>query len=500
MQGCAHRQSCPHLAYESCAELLAERRRLRHQLAYKDHLIRLATEEISRLRAENRKISEEREYLQAKLNRIHRETFAVCGDSTDDQKVSAQGVGLSKRPRGAPKGHRGATRKKPDHVDRLVEVYTTSCPLCGQGNLSPASEISEHTQEDTLIPLVVVTRFRHHHAYCPRCKKVVCASADEELACAYIGPVARAIGGFLRYGVKLSYGTVRKIMKGLLGMDVSESALLGFDKRLCQKGLPLYEALKEKLRFSEVVHIDETGWRKGAQGMWLWCLTNPGLALYHIDSSRGSKVVTGILGEEYGGTIVSDFFSAYHPLKAKGKAKCAAHLTRTAKELKEDLPNDPQVQRFCAQLLNTMSAALEAHKEFLAGKMDRAVLRCKKQEASQGLIDLSRAAQENRQAENLRKRISRHHDEILAFLENPQVEPTNNRVERQLRPNVIMRKLTFGNRSEGGTRNHSVIMSLVETAKLNRQEPREFLLHLIKKGPGKEAVEMMLGNAQSRAP
>ncbi|MGQ9696362.1 MAG: IS66 family transposase [Thermodesulfobacteriota bacterium] len=36
------------------------------------------------------------------------------------------------------------------------------------------------------------------------------------------------------------------------------------------------------------------------------------------------------------------------------------------------------------------------------------------------------------------------------FLDNPKVEPTNNRAERQLRVNVIMRKITFGKRSSHG--------------------------------------------------
>ena len=41
----------------------------------------------------------------------------------------------------------------------------------------------------------------------------------------------------------------------------------------------------------------------------------------------------------------------------------------------------------------------------------------------------------------------------------------NNLVERLLRTSVIMRKITFGNRSREGELNHEVIMSLVQTLK-----------------------------------
>ena len=207
-----------------------------------------------------------------------------------------------------------------------MDVYTEKCPRCGSTELTPAGEISEHMQEDIIIPVVLAVLFRHHHAYCPICKRVVCEFGQDELKGAYVGPVARATAGYLRYGVKLSYGTVRRIIKGLFGLDVTERALVDFDNSLCERGLPLYEVLKEKLRYSDVAYTDETGWRKGPERLWLWVMTNPEMALYHIDQSRGSKVPRAFLGEEYPGIIVSDFFSAYGPLVARGKPSALGTL------------------------------------------------------------------------------------------------------------------------------------------------------------------------------
>jgi len=68
--------------------------------------------------------------------------------------------------------------------------------------------------------------------------------------------------------------------------------------------------------------------------------------------------------------------------------------------------------------------------------------------------------------------------ELLPFLEHPEVEPTNNRAERGLRASVIMRKITFGNRTEAGARNHSIIMSIVQTGILNGKEPFDIFLSL----------------------
>jgi hypothetical protein len=71
----------------------------------------------------------------------------------------------------------------------------------------------------------------------------------------------------------------------------------------------------------------------------------------------------------------------------------------------------------------------------------------------------------------LRRRIIKHNQELLIFLDNPAMDPTNNRAERQLRPMVIMRKVTFGNRSAVGDLNRAVTMSVIQTGVLNGIEP-----------------------------
>jgi hypothetical protein len=78
----------------------------------------------------------------------------------------------------------------------------------------------------------------------------------------------------------------------------------------------------------------------------------------------------------------------------------------------------------------------------------------------------------------LRKRIIKHNQELFVFLDNPAVEPTNNRAERQLRPRVIMRKVTFGNRSVLGAFNQAVMMSVIQTGTLNGIEPLDICLAL----------------------
>ena len=97
---------------------------------------------------------------------------------------------------------------------------------------------------------------------------------------------------------------------------------------------------------------------------------------------------------------------------------------------------------------------------------------------AQKITDILLYPSENKDIQRIKKRIIKHNNELLTFLEHPEVEPTNNRAERGLRPSVIMRKIMFGNRSEAGARNHSIIMSIVQTGVLNNKQILNLFLSL----------------------
>jgi len=101
-----------------------------------------------------------------------------------------------------------------------------------------------------------------------------------------------------------------------------------------------------------------------------------------------------------------------------------------------------------------------------------------KELTAQKLIEVILSPSENEDIQRFKKRLIKHENELLTFLDHPEIEPTNNRAERALRASVIMRKITFGNRSTTGTRNHQVIMSILQTALLHEVEPLPIFLSL----------------------
>jgi transposase len=74
-----------------------------------------------------------------------------------------------------------------------------------------------------------------------------------------------------------------------------------------------------------------------------------------------------------------------------------------------------------------------------------------------------------------------HHDRgnLLRFLDDPRLEPTNNRAERALRPAVIARKVSQCSKNARGAQAFAAFTSVVRTlAKTGAESIVEGLLHV----------------------
>lgn len=231
-----------------------------------------------------------------------------------------------------------------------------------------------------------------------------------------------------------------------------------------------------------------TGRRVKGENWWLWVFTNKAATLYQIDKSRGSKVVRDVLGKKYQGTLSSDFYSAYNKLEALAKQRCLGHLLNELKKIQEKnkFGLDSNEGIFCQRLKELLKQTIELWNDYHKGVKTLEDLKREKELAISKIVELLLLPSEHKDIhpclpwhrQGIRKRIIKYNQELFTFLDNPLIEPTNNRAERQLRPNVIMRKITFGNRSELGAENHTIIMSIVQTAISNGNEPLEIFKSL----------------------
>ena len=71
--------------------------------------------------------------------------------------------------------------------------------------------------------------------------------------------------------------------------------------------------------------------------------------------------------------------------------------------------------------------------------------------------------------EHVRRRLAKQRDLLFTFLDHPEVPATNNLAERQLRPAVIARKLSCGNKTAAGAHTWEILASLAATCAQRRE-------------------------------
>ena len=484
---CLYRHTCPYLDGLSTAWVMGEYQRAGDE--YQQHL-RIVDNFRKDLDIKNGRIrilERENAELKAKLQAVHQRQFK-SNKKSDEENISCAAAPMKSKKRGAPMGHPGWTRPRPDRVDRTVNVPAPAiCPHCKSDNLAPMEESAQpHFQEDIVIqPRTVITRYLHGQAFCARCNRPVVRTGEGEILNAAIGPVAKSAGIYLRYRMGLSYRKTTELFRELFGLNFVPASALGFDRKAAARGAAIYEDLRQKIRASAVVHADETSWRSDGVGHYVWFAGNENIAYFHIDRHRSASAAKSIFGDNFEGTLVRDRYAAYNGI-GKEWQSCIAHILTKAKEISREhalLPNtekDAAIGPFCERVMVFCSQLCDLGQKLKSGAVPW-------NEAAK--IEKRFAKKFNRicgqplcfkPAETLRVYLAGSEQKFLfTFLRIPGVPPTNNHAEQSLRPMVIFRKTSFGTRSESGLKTHSIIPSLVQTARRQGVHPREFLQTLL---------------------
>ena len=377
------------------------------------------------------------------------------------------------KPPGAKPGHAGARRAAPEQPTRRQEHAPLSdCPECGSA-LGPPVERRSRLIED--VPEVVpeVTEHVVPRQWCPRCKKLIEPPVPDAMPKAAFGHRLVALTAWLHYGLGVTLSQVVAVLGQSLRFRLSPGGLVDAWQRLADVLRPWYEQIAEQLKASAVLHADETGWRVNGKTRWLWCFTAPGATYYLIDRSRGSPALLKFFTEAFDGVLVTDFWAAYNAVLCGDRQGCLAHLLRELSKVDEEDLSDAW-KAFSKKLKRLLRDGLRLK---LGEDPDAGTFASRRVRIDERLTGVLEAPpSDNANVARLLKRLRRHRDDLFTFLDYPDVPPDNNRAEREIRPAVVMRKVSQSNRSEAGADAQAVLMSVYRTLKLRGRDPLDTLV------------------------
>ena len=187
-------------------------------------------------------------------------------------------------------------------------------------------------------------------------------------------------------------------------------------------------------------------------------------------------MVTSVLGKKYSGVLISDFLAAYNQIKSR-KQRCLVHLLRLIKKWQLHFADDKKRLIYFTDLKGLIKDIIALSDKMSEKRPENFVVR--KADLIARLRRKLEYELDHPKTDNFRRKLSENVEELVTCLDFDRVCSHNNWAERLLRGNVIMHKITFGSRSDNGFRNHEVLMSLSETARLHDFNAMRFLRLLL---------------------
>ena len=378
-----------------------------------------------------------------------------------------------------PKGPRqrrphGFARSRMTPTQR-VEHVVAECPDCGT---QLSGGWTQRTREIIDLPQVPVQITEHAYIArtCPRCQH--CCVPPAQLDGVVMGRQRLGINvisliAALREEARLPFRTIQWYLGAVHGLHLSLGAIVDATQRVARQAQAVMADIVERIRGSPVVHADETGWREGGHNGYVWTFSTP-TQRYFLRRGRGKAVVDEVLGEEFAGVLVSDFYAAYHHYDGP-KQRCWAHLLRDIHDVRALYPDDaPLVQWADAVHQLYRQAKACTHPQQKRRRAAQLALERQLLTICQPFSDDSSAVQAK-----LCRRIERHIKELFVFVAEPEVPPDNNAAERSLRHLVVSRKVSGGTRSERGSNSKMTLASLFGTWRAQGLNPLDACRQLL---------------------
>ncbi len=387
---------------------------------------------------------------------------------------------LSKRKPGGQPGHEGQHRQMapPERVDRRSEHPPEACSGCGHGFDGSEQRVGDpviHQKWELPAVRPLIFEYRLLRLRCPGCGKPQLAGLPAGVSGSAFGPKLEAHIATLAGVFRLSRRQVAEVIREMFHIDISTGAVDATIMRMSAVLADPWERLREAIREAEVVHADETSWRLRGREQWLWLAATALFACYRIDPHRSQAAAKELLGENFGGIVVSDRYAGYHFLDVLQQQLCWAHAIRQLIEISE---RQGAPGKLGSKLVKAAREVFHLHRLYLEGGHTLAWLQEQLSPAQDRIRVLLQQGTRGRHEKtaNFCQGLLDEWQALWTFCEVPDIPLTNNAAERALRHGVIMRKIQGGTQSEQGDHWVERILSVTETCRLQGRSKLAYLI------------------------
>lgn len=398
------------------------------------------------------------ESLESKLQyRAKKEREGFFGSSTPSSKIPIKADTEAKkvsRPRGAQVGHKGVGRKnveerEADAIEDRKATVGDHCPDCNhvlenKGMDKRTVVESNHIKAKKIL-------YRLEKKYCPACHKIFRGQLESVLPKSLYGNqlIATAITMHYLHGIPL----------GRIGeqIGIGSGSLIKLFHRIAKLFAPVPQKLIEAYRESPVKHADETGWRTEGKNGYVWLFATGHLSIFLFRKTRSSQVPKELFGDtKLPGVLVVDRYAGYNKVPCRIQY-CYAHILREVHNLEKEFPDSSEIKTFVSTLAPLLSLAMGLHNQTISDR----VFYTKASETKQAILDVVKSSAQHMGIRKIQDIFRDNENKMFHWVDDRRVPAENNLAERDLRPTVIARKVSFGSQSDAGAHTRSILTSVL---------------------------------------
>lgn len=390
---------------------------------------------------------------------------------------------------GGQSGHKGETLNMSLQPDQIVPLKVESCTHCHQSLLGANHQKTASRQVVDIPPVKpFYTQYDQYSVCCPHCagmnKAPFPASVNAPIQ---YGATVMASVAYLSSRQYLSMARIAELFTNFYSLNMSEGTVANLLTGLAKKAYPLYQGILGKLKTSNTfVGSDETGCRIEGRLKWLWTLQNNDYTFLYPSENRGFETINHLLESEKESNyiLLTDCLALYFKLGSKHHQICLAHIRRDIQYARELEPGN----KWLTKLDELLVSALRLKDRLLENYPDPAQWRSsidrywikERKDLEKQLNKWITKPVKNlgEVALRLKKRLTRHLNNLTVFLHYHFLPPDNNGSERAIRNVKVKTKVSGQFRTMMGAHIFAIFRSIIDTCTKQNKDPFRFLSQL----------------------
>jgi transposase len=439
-------------------------------------------------------LKEENRELKEKLNKIEKEKKCIEKEFENTKKefeeFKAKHAGTvqnlrkalkikpdlpkSRNPIGAKPCHKGSGRFSPTKADKEEVLTLDMCPECNEKLTGDTVSVRERFVINIhIISPAEVIKWFIPRKWCGHCKKLVEPDVPNVLPNARFSLHIMLLVMYLHLALRVPGAKICEYFSTIHNIKFSAGEIPHILTQLAREYGDYYIHLEKLVRLARVKHMDTTSWRIKGKNYAAWVFITTGIVLYKIRKSTSHKTPLQVLGKAIKGmTLVVDRHSAFRTLARKAGyvlQLCWSHILEDSRELKHAFGAEGKYVH--KNLKRIFALAKELNHKATPEQVEQL-----RSEILQLTFRHYTHITIRRFVNNL---AHRDIDDLFRFVTDPEIDPTNNISERELRHLVMIRRISHGSRSRRGANVTAQLTSIIQTLRLRKENVLQGLQNVL---------------------